>query len=83
MESGKSVRVTETEETVYLHVITWPLEGRLKLPEELAAAQSVEVVATGKTISVEPGPDTMRAVQLPKALLPALPVTLRVDKVGL
>ncbi|MFP4053343.1 MAG: alpha-L-fucosidase [Phycisphaerae bacterium] len=80
IEGGKFARVTQTDQAVYLHVITWPLEGRLKLPEELAAAQSVEVVATDETIPVQTGDDSQAAVQLPRALLPALPVTLRVRK---
>lgn len=78
VQNARCIRTTKDVATdeVFVHVITWPLEDRLTLPDELADARTARLVASGTPLTIDTSEGTP-AILLPAEMRAQLPLTLR------
>jgi alpha-L-fucosidase len=81
VQDNKWIRTTTDPRTGnrFVHIVTWPLGDSLVLPEELADAGTVRVLAGGAELPIESAGGNP-AVPLPAGLRSELPVTLRITQ---
>ncbi len=70
-----TIRCTERDEALYMHVITWPRDGVLRLGLRNVAPRKAFELANGTQLRMEKGPDGL-AIPLPANHLAELPLTL-------